>query len=161
MKKTLAPIRREADPDPHLLSSPVLSRTVSSQDEGGSEDDDDDVDVNERDRDGYTPLHVALSHGHADCAKALLEAGAAWYAVLEGSPALHLAVATAAIPQHADASLEAIVTLLAIEDFDALVTDDYGRSALHLAAGHGLGAIAAALLEQYRRPPRMRTSPTR
>ena len=107
------------------------------------------MDVNERDRDGYTPLHVALSHGHADCAKALLEAGAAWYAVLEGSPALHLAVATAAIPQHADASLEAIVALLAIEDFDALVTDDYGRSALHLAAGHGLGAIAAALLEQY------------
>ena len=92
------------------------------------------MDVNERDRDGCTPLHVALINGQSECARLLVEAGAESFITLEGSPALHVAVSTAAIPHFLDASAEAVAMLLE-NDAEALATDDYGRSALHLAAG--------------------------
>ena len=34
------------------------------------------VSIDERDREGHTPLHVALLHGSIDCVNALLDAGA-------------------------------------------------------------------------------------
>lgn len=106
------------------------------------------MDVNERDRDGYTPLHVALSNGQTECAKVLVEHGGETFVTLEGSNALHIAVSTAAIPHFADASLEA-VSMLIENDTDALTTDDYGKSALHLAAGAGLTQIVERLLKEY------------
>ena len=106
------------------------------------------MDVNERDRDGCTPLHVALINGQSECARLLVEAGAESFITLEGSPALHVAVSTAAIPHFLDASAEAVAMLLE-NDAEALATDDYGRSALHLAAGFGLDKIVALLLDKY------------
>ena len=106
------------------------------------------MDVNERDRDGCTPLHVALINGQSECARLLVEGGAESFITLEGSPALHVAVSTAAIPHFLDASAEAVAMLLE-NDAEALATDDYGRSALHLAAGFGLDKIVALLLDKY------------
>ena len=105
--------------------------------EAGSDDDDDDVDANERDRDGYAPLHVALSNGQTECAKALVEHGAEWFITLEGSNALHIAVSTAAIPHFAEQSLAAVSMLLEVAEADALVADDYGKSALHPPPARG------------------------
>ena len=92
------------DPTP---VSPAALDALHAQ-EAGSDDDYDYVDVNERDRDGYAPLHVALSNGQTECAKALVEHGAEWFITLEGSNALHIAVSTAAIPHFAEQSLAAV-----------------------------------------------------
>ena len=44
------------------------------------------VDVDGKDREGHTPLHVALLYGSIQCLRALLEAEAKTYVTLEGSP---------------------------------------------------------------------------
>ena len=106
------------------------------------------MDVNETDRDGCTPLHVALFNGATECVKLLLENGAESWITVEGSPALHVAVTTGSLPHFTDAATACVEALIASEA-DVFATDDYGRSPLHLAATHGLSAIADALLEQY------------
>jgi len=106
------------------------------------------VDVNETDRDGCTPLHVALFNSATECVKLLLENGAESWITVEGSPALHVAVTTGSLPHFTDAATACVEALIASEA-DVFATDDYGRSPLHLAATHGLSAIADALLEQY------------
>ena len=106
------------------------------------------MDVNETDRDGCTPLHVALFNGATECVKLLLENGAESWITVEGSPALHVAVTTdrcRTSPTPRPACVEALIA----SEADVFATDDYGRSPLHLAATHGLSAIADALLEQY------------
>ena len=137
----------ENPPDPSLdtdLTTRFRSRLRSQEEE--EEDDDDDVDPNERDRDGCTPLHVALLNGQAECARLMLEAGSEPYITLEGSPALHVAIAAGSLPHFADAAVEC-VALLVEKEADVFETDDYGKSALHLAAGHGLTKCVAQLLE--------------
>ena len=139
----------ENPPDPSLdtdLTTRFRSRLRSQEEE--EEDDDDDVDPNERDRDGCTPLHVALLNGQAECARLMLEAGSEPYITLEGSPALHVAIAAGSLPHFADAAVEC-VALLVEKEADVFETDDYGKSALHLAAGHGLTKCVAQLLELY------------
>ena len=56
---------------------------------------------------------------------------------VEGSPALHVAVATGSRPHFAEFAEQATALLLE-NSADAAALDDYGRSALHLAADHGL-----------------------
>ena len=78
----------------------------------------------------------------------MLEAGSETYITLEGSPALHVAIAAGSLPHFADATAEC-VALLVEKEADVFATDDYGKSALHLAAGHGLTKCVAHLLELY------------
>ena len=93
-------------------------------------------------------------------ARLLVRGGRRVFITLEGSSALHVAVSTAAIPHFLDASAEAVAMLLE-NDAEALATDDYGRSALHLAAGFGLDKIVALLLDKYRRRALARVTKTR
>ena len=143
------PPRKSRRPNRSTHADQVYFHRTHTQASGS--DDDDDVDVNERDRDGYTPLHVALSNGQTFCARVLVEHGGETFLTLEGSNALHIAVSTAAIPCFHDASLEA-VSMLIENDTDALTADDYGKSALHLAAGAGLTAVCERLLREYPEP---------
>lgn len=60
------------------------------------------VDVEERDPEGATPLHVALSHKRLEAARMLLEAGASTGKRLEGSTPAHIALSVASIRRHRD-----------------------------------------------------------
>lgn len=68
------------------------------------DDDDDDyrppVDLEERDPEGATPLHVALLAKQLDAARLLLESGAGTTKRLEGSTAAHIALSVASIRRH-------------------------------------------------------------
>ncbi|CAN0540209.1 unnamed protein product, partial [Laminaria digitata] len=78
------------------------------------EDDDDDdgeydeydgfrppsVDLEQRDPEGATPLHVALLAKGLDAARLLLEAGVGTTKRLEGSTAAHIALSVASVRRH-------------------------------------------------------------
>jgi ankyrin repeat protein len=102
-------------------------------------------DVNHRDDDNCTPLHIALLHGNLDAARALLDHGANPGSRCEGSPALHVAISAGAHPARA-AFAAAAVRLLVSKGVVPLERDDNGRTALHWAAALGLRAAAEALL---------------
>lgn len=75
------------------------------QDAPGRDDDGDygfhvHVDLEERDAEGATPLHVALLHRKLDAARLLLEAGAGTTKRLEGSTPAHIALSVASIRRH-------------------------------------------------------------
>eukprot|EP00238_Polyblepharides_amylifera_P000660 CAMPEP_0196572032 /NCGR_PEP_ID=MMETSP1081-20130531/2154_1 /TAXON_ID=36882 /ORGANISM="Pyramimonas amylifera, Strain CCMP720" /LENGTH=829 /DNA_ID=CAMNT_0041889213 /DNA_START=35 /DNA_END=2524 /DNA_ORIENTATION=+ len=105
-----------------------------------------EVDVDKRDDDGLTPLHVALLNGQLDCLRLLLEAGAETLIRCEGSPGLHIAVSMGILPSFAQFSIEAVKALLASAP-EVNILDDLGRSALHLCADFGLPAQTELLLQ--------------
>lgn len=80
---------------------------LTQQGEGGEEDDQDNeeeedsyrppVDLEERDPDGATPLHVALLAKRLNPARLLLESGAGTTKRLEGSTPAHIALSVASI----------------------------------------------------------------
>ncbi|KAL3144011.1 hypothetical protein ABBQ32_003818 [Trebouxia sp. C0010 RCD-2024] len=102
-------------------------------------------DLDTRDRDGCTPLHVAILSGSLECLKTLLEAGAGVSRLCEGSPPLHIAVSVGALPEQ-QAFSAAAVDLLLQHGAVPYERDDHGRTALHWAAAHGLTSAASALL---------------
>ena len=59
---------------------------------------------------------------------------------VEGSPALHVAVSAGTLPHFADVAADCVAVLLE-NSADVFATDDYGKSALHLAAGAGLTKV--------------------
>lgn len=102
-------------------------------------------DINLRDDDNCTPLHVAILNGQLGAMRVLLEAGARVTSRCEGSPPLQMAVCVATHPEHAAFGLPA-VELLTQHGGVVLDRDDHGRTALHWAAASGLTSVAEALL---------------
>ena len=95
-----------------------------------------------QDKEGGTPLHVAAFQGHADVARALLEAGASMDAVdKQGRTPLHWA----AVRGHA---VVARALLEAGASVDAV--DKEGDTPLHLAADLGHAEVSTALLNAAR-----------
>lgn len=60
------------------------------------------ADLEERDPDGATPLHVALSAGNIEAVRMLLQARASTEKKLEGSTPAHIALSVASIRKHRD-----------------------------------------------------------
>lgn len=60
------------------------------------------VDLEERDPEGATPLHVAMSYKRLEAARMLLEAGAGTSKRLEGSTPAHIALAVSSVRKHRD-----------------------------------------------------------
>ena len=109
------------------------------------------VDVDGRDREGHTPLHVALLSGSINCVKALIEAECRTYITLEGSPPLHMACAMSGFECHEAFAVEAVKALLPSMENEC-VMDDYGRTAVSIAAQHGVLALVKALVDDFTPP---------
>lgn len=60
------------------------------------------MDLEERDPDGATPLHVALLGKRIEAARLLLDSGAGTSKRLEGSTAAHIALSVASVKRHRD-----------------------------------------------------------
>jgi acetoin utilization deacetylase AcuC-like enzyme/ankyrin repeat protein len=105
--------------------------------------------VNEKDDDLCTPLHVAILNGHLEAIKVLVENGARVTAKCDGCPALHMAVCVGSLPEHAEFATPA-VQLLVSHGAVVLDRDDGGRTPLHWAAASGLVDVAKALLDAAR-----------
>ena len=180
LKAILAPASAEAgaaDEEPEPAAGEEENDEGGNEDEHDEDDDDDSgdfdpeaedaeddevmgmtmqaafgrVSIDERDREGHTPLHVALLYGSIECVKALLEAGAKAYITLEGSPPLHIACAMSGFEQHEAFALEAVKALLPYTENEC-TQDDYGRTALSVAAQHGVLAIVQTLLNDFSAP---------
>mmetsp|Transcript_4408 Transcript_4408/g.12711 ORF Transcript_4408/g.12711 Transcript_4408/m.12711 type:complete len:900 (-) Transcript_4408:172-2871(-) len=107
------------------------------------------LNIDDRDSDRCTPLHLAIINGHLECMVALLQAGASSTIAVEGSPALHAAVVMGGLPAHRSFCLEAVPKLLTF-GADPCLRDDNGRLALHWAAELGLMEVVEQLLPAYR-----------
>ena len=104
------------------------------------------INVNGKDDDLCTPVHVAILNAKLEALEVLLENGARVSAKCDGCPALHMAVCMGSHPEHADFALNAVKLLIehGAIPFDR---DDGGRTPLHWAAVSGLVDIAKVLFE--------------
>lgn len=102
-------------------------------------------DINLRDPDGNTPLHVAIHGRKLEHAKLLLEAKANPNSKCDHSAPVHLAIAVGAITAHKDFAYAA-VELLSKYDADLQSRDDSGHTPLYLATMHNLPSVAGLLL---------------
>jgi ankyrin repeat protein len=89
-------------------------------------------DLNERDEDENTPLHVAIHSRKLEHVRLLLEAGASIHRKCDGSFPIHVAISIGAIPAHASFAYEC-VKLLQEHGADFFTKDDSMHSPLYLA----------------------------
>lgn len=91
---------------PHGTPASVAGAAAAPDDEYEEEDEDacapyrPRIDLEERDAEGATPLHVALSNKRLGAVRLLLEAGAGTTKKLEGSTVGHIALSVASIRRH-------------------------------------------------------------
>ncbi len=97
------------------------------------------ADINEKNRDGQTPLLVALSYGHTSIVKLLIDEGADINAMDKSEKtALHLAAFKG--------NTEAIELLVAKEGLNIDAKDSQNRTPLHFAAEYGHKDIVEKLI---------------
>lgn len=98
------------------------------------------ADVNERNKQGWSPLHFATVRGQAKCAHVLIEFGAE----------LNLQTGTEKVPLHfaADRGFMVLTMLLVENGADITARDDEGWSPLHYAAEKDRVELAAYLIEK-------------
>mmetsp|Transcript_68148 Transcript_68148/g.76290 ORF Transcript_68148/g.76290 Transcript_68148/m.76290 type:complete len:1033 (-) Transcript_68148:54-3152(-) len=101
--------------------------------------------LNERDEDENTPIHVAIHSQKLEHVELLIEAGASLHRKCDGSPPLHVAISLGAIPQHAEFADEC-VQVLHENDADFASKDDSSHTPLFLACMYNLPKIANFIL---------------
>ncbi|KAG7368554.1 histone deacetylase superfamily protein [Nitzschia inconspicua] len=101
--------------------------------------------LNERDPDENTPIHIAILARRLEHVKILLQAGASVHKKSDGSPPIHAAISMGSLPQHADFALEC-VKVLAENDADLAAKDDALHSPLYLACMYNLPHVVSFLL---------------
>ncbi|KAJ1446313.1 ankyrin repeat-containing domain protein [Pelagophyceae sp. CCMP2097] len=109
------------------------------------------VDLNVRDKAGWTPLHCASAGGHANMVDRLISAGAEFKtsATAEGRTALHWACAKGRLD---------VVKLLLQKGARQDSRDGAGHTALHLAAMHGHLLLCVHLVKLDDGPLKMQNS---
>lgn len=101
--------------------------------------------LNERDGDENTPIHVAIHSRRLEHVKLLLEAGANVHKKSDGSAPIHTAISIAALPQHEQFGYDCLV-LLSQFDADLTAKDDAMHTPLYLACKFNLPGIVTFLL---------------
>jgi len=102
-------------------------------------------DIDLRDPDGNTPLHVAIHARKLEHVRLLLEAGAQPNSKCDHSAPLHTAIAIGSITTHKHFSYDA-VDLLTDHGADLSARDDSGHTPLYLATMHNVPSVAGLLL---------------
>jgi ankyrin repeat protein len=101
--------------------------------------------LNERDNDENTPMHVAILSRKLEHVKLLLEAGASVHKKSDGSPPVHTAISVGSVAQNAEIALKC-VQLLYEADADMAAKDEALHTPLYLACMYNLPHIVAFLL---------------
>eukprot|EP00934_Nitzschia_sp_Nitz4_P003996 Nitzschia sp. Nitz4//scaffold303_size22340//5713//8899//NITZ4_008566-RA/size22340-snap-gene-0.23-mRNA-1//-1//CDS//3329547054//3986//frame0 len=101
--------------------------------------------LNERDTDENTPIHVAIHSRKLEHVKLLVEAGASVHKKSDGSPPIHAAISIGAHEKHALFALEC-VKFLAENGVDLSSKDDAMHTPLYLACMYNLPNVVAYIL---------------
>lgn len=101
--------------------------------------------LNERDTDENTPLHIAIHARKLEHVKLLLEAGASVHKKSDGSAPIHLAISLGSVGKHSDFAHQCVVTL-AEKGADLAVKDDSMHTPLYLACMFCLPEIVKYIL---------------
>jgi len=101
--------------------------------------------LNERDADENTPIHIAIHSRKIEHVKLLLEAGANVHKKSDGSAPIHTAISIAALQQHEHFGYDCLV-LLSKHDVDLSAKDDAMHTPLYLACKFNLPSIVTFLL---------------
>ncbi|GKY96269.1 hypothetical protein MPSEU_000586400 [Mayamaea pseudoterrestris] len=104
-----------------------------------------DVNLNERDEDENTPLHVAIHARKLEHVKLLLEAGASYRMKCDGSWYMHTAISMGAIKEHRQFAYDCVVVLREA-GADITLKDDSMHSPLFLACMFNLPQVASYIL---------------
>lgn len=101
--------------------------------------------LNERDNDENTPLHVAIHARKLEHVKLLLEAGASVHKRSDGSPPVHAAISIGSVPHNATFAFECVKVLYE-KDADMAAKDDALHTPLYLACMYNLPQVVEFLL---------------
>jgi len=101
--------------------------------------------LDERDDDENTPIHVAIHTQKLEHVKLLCKAGASLLKKCDGSPPLHVAISMGAVPQHGKFAYDC-VKVLHKNDADFTAKDDALHTPLSLACTFNLPEITAFIL---------------
>ena len=102
-------------------------------------------DLDERDDDENTPLHIAIHARKIENVRILLEAGASVHKKCDGSAPIHLAISLGAIAVHAEFAKSCVV-LLREYNADLTMRDDSFHTPLYLACTSNLCPVVEMLL---------------
>jgi len=101
--------------------------------------------LNERDTDENTPLHIAIHARKLKHVKLLLEAGASIHKKSDGSAPIHLAISMGSVGKHSDFAYQCVATLTE-NGADLSVKDDSMHTPLYLACMFCLPEIVSYIL---------------
>jgi len=101
--------------------------------------------LNEKDEDENTPIHVAIHAQKIEHVKLLCKAGASLHRKSDGSPPLHVAISMGAVPQHRKFAYDC-VKVLHKNDADLSAKDDALHTPLSLACMCNIPEIVAFIL---------------
>ena len=102
-------------------------------------------DIDLRDPDGNTPLHVAIHARKLEHAKLILEAGAQPDSKCDHCAPIHTAIAIGSITAYKHFSFDA-VELLCKHGADLAIRDDSNHTPLYLATMHNVPSVAGSIL---------------
>jgi len=101
--------------------------------------------LNERDSDECTPLHVAIHARKLEHVKLLVEMGAELHKRSDGSPPIHAAISIGSVPKHAQFAYDCVV-FLSENGGDLMLKDDAMHTPLYLACMYNIPKIVEYIL---------------